>query len=131
MVEQRTENPCVGGSIPPRSTFFLLLLLLHPRFTHYLAYKCSLSTLISAPYLQHPLLEFNSNGIYCAQADVYIDPWRKVDRALITHAHADHARYGMKHYLTTPGSALIMRERIGQSLSIETTEYGQKHTIGG
>ena len=54
----------------------------------------------------------------------------KVERALITHAHADHARYGMKHYLTT-GSALIMRERIGQSLSIETTEYGQKHTIGG
>ncbi|MEC8626769.1 MAG: ligase-associated DNA damage response exonuclease [Bacteroidota bacterium] len=83
------------------------------------------------PIRRHPLLEFNSNGIYCAQADVYIDPWRKVGRALITHAHADHARYGMKHYLTTPGSALIMRERIGQSLSIETTEYGQKHTIGG
>ncbi len=27
LVEQRTENPCVGGSIPPRATIKLLIML--------------------------------------------------------------------------------------------------------
>ena len=33
-------------------------------------------------------------GLYCPPGDFYIDPWRPVDRAVITHAHADHARRG-------------------------------------
>jgi len=44
------------------------------------------------------LLEFTSNGIYCPQADVYIDPWGRVDKALITHGHADRSRWGHKYY---------------------------------
>ena len=43
------------------------------------------------------LLEFSDRGIHCPQADVYIDPWRAVDRAVITHAHSDHARRGHRH----------------------------------
>ena len=45
------------------------------------------------------LLKFTENGIYCEQADVYIDPWKPVKKALITHAHADHSRWGHKLYL--------------------------------
>jgi len=45
--------------------------------------------------MQEPLLAFNQNGIYCAKADVYLDPWRKVDKAIISHGHADHSRLGV------------------------------------
>ena len=44
------------------------------------------------------LLEFTSNGIYCSKADVYLDPWRGVKKAIITHGHSDHARWGSKSY---------------------------------
>ena len=45
-------------------------------------------------------------GLYCPPGDFYIDPWRPVARAVITHAHADHARVGHGHYLAAaPGSA--------------------------
>ncbi|GIR84216.1 MAG: hypothetical protein CM15mP85_08400 [Rhodobacterales bacterium] len=47
------------------------------------------------------VLEFRPEGIYCSQGDFYIDPWRPVDKALITHGHADHARFGSKKYLCT------------------------------
>ncbi|KKM64778.1 hypothetical protein LCGC14_1497930, partial [marine sediment metagenome] len=47
------------------------------------------------------LLTFTDRGIYCPEGDFYIDPWRPVDRALITHGHADHARDGMNRYLAT------------------------------
>ena len=43
------------------------------------------------------VLEFKPEGIYCSQGDFYIDPWRPVERALITHGHSDHARYGSKN----------------------------------
>ena len=46
------------------------------------------------------LLEFTPNGIYCSKADVYLDPWRGVNKALITHGHSDHARWGSKSYIT-------------------------------
>ncbi len=58
---------------------------------------------------------FTSKGIYVPEADVYIDPWRPVPRALITHAHSDHARSGMGSYVSTRESALIMRQRLGDA----------------
>ncbi|MEM9986318.1 MAG: DNA ligase-associated DEXH box helicase, partial [Bacteroidota bacterium] len=54
------------------------------------------------------LLTFTPAGIYCPQADVYVDPWQPVDRALITHAHSDHSRWGMKAYLAHHDSLPIM-----------------------
>ncbi len=45
------------------------------------------------------LVVFTDLGFYCPQADVYIDPLRKVSRAIVPHAHSDHARPGMGHYL--------------------------------
>ena len=46
-----------------------------------------------------PLIEFTDKGLYCPQGQFYIDPWKPVSRAVITHAHSDHARCGSKYYL--------------------------------
>lgn len=77
------------------------------------------------------LLEVNENGIYCPQADVYIDPWKLVDRALITHAHSDHARWGSRYYLAHEDSEAVLRLRLGENIRLETTLYGAVHTING
>lgn len=78
-----------------------------------------------------PLLEFNTQGIYCPQADVYIDPWKPVKKALITHGHSDHARWGHAHYLCTKSAAPIIRYRLGQDIQLETIEYGEELIIHG
>jgi len=75
------------------------------------------------------LLEFTSNGIYCPQADVYIDPWGRVDKALITHGHADHSRWGHKYYLCTDDAKPVIRFRLGTDLHIESIPYGTKRAI--
>ena len=56
-----------------------------------------------------PVLTFTPAGIYCPAGDFYIDPWRRVDRALITHGHSDHARWGMGHYLATHEALPVIR----------------------
>jgi putative mRNA 3-end processing factor len=65
-------------------------------------------------------------GLYCPPGDFYIDPWRPVDRAVITHAHADHARSGHAHYLAHHDSAGILRARIGASMALHTLPYGER-----
>ncbi|MDJ1008011.1 MAG: ligase-associated DNA damage response exonuclease [Paracoccaceae bacterium] len=75
------------------------------------------------------VLTFTDRGIYCPAGDFYIDPWRPVDRAVITHAHADHARPGHARYLATPGTAPVMRHRLGE-IALETQAYGETRTIG-
>ncbi|MFN4233299.1 MAG: ligase-associated DNA damage response exonuclease [Bacteroidia bacterium] len=77
------------------------------------------------------LLEFTDKGIYCPQADVYIDPWKAVDKAIITHAHSDHARWGMKHYLCHEKSKSIIQHRLGNNISIETKKYNETFSING
>ncbi|WP_194976903.1 ligase-associated DNA damage response exonuclease [Aquiflexum lacus] len=77
------------------------------------------------------LLELTPSGLYCPQADIFIDPWRPVDKAVITHAHADHSRYGMKHYLAHHHSAEVMRLRLGQDISLETLDYNAPIHING
>lgn len=77
------------------------------------------------------LLCFTSNGIYCKEAGVYIDPWKRVNKALITHGHSDHARPGMKHYLCTDLTRPILHHRLGRQMSIDTVRYGQKVNING
>lgn len=77
------------------------------------------------------LLEFNTNGIYCPKAEVYIDPWKPVKKAIITHGHADHARQGNGSYASTPNTAIIMKHRLGLENTFETYEYGKTFTING
>lgn len=80
---------------------------------------------------QQNLLEINDCGIYCPRADVYIDPWKAVDRALITHAHSDHARRGNKFYLAHESSEAILKLRLGEDIRLETTAYGKALDING
>lgn len=77
------------------------------------------------------LLELTPSGLYCSQADIFIDPWRPVDKAVITHAHSDHARWGMKHYLSHHHSGEVMKLRLGQDISLETIGYGESMDING
>jgi putative mRNA 3-end processing factor len=78
-----------------------------------------------------PLLQFTTSSIYCPQADIHIDPWKPVDRAVITHAHSDHAKWGCKHYLAHTDSEPVLRMRLGEDISLQTVEYGEKIIING
>lgn len=78
-----------------------------------------------------PLLELTDSGLFCPPAGLYIDPWRPVDRAVITHAHADHSRWGMKHYLAHEHSAEVMKLRLGDEISLETMRYREPLLVNG
>lgn len=71
------------------------------------------------------VLELRDVGLYCPGGDFYIDPARGVERAVITHAHSDHARPGSSCYLSHPLTAPILAHRLGRSYRIETLEYGE------
>ena len=64
-------------------------------------------------------------GLYCPPGDFYIDPWRPVERAVITHAHGDHARRGHAHYLAHEDSAGVLRTRLGADIDLQTLPYGE------
>ena len=76
------------------------------------------------------LLEFTSNGIYCSKADVYLDPWKGVKKAIITHGHSDHARWGSKSYITQIDNVPILKHRLGD-ISVLGKKYGDKFQING
>ena len=63
-------------------------------------------------------------GLYCPPGDFYIDPWRPVPRAIITHAHSDHARIGHGHYLAAAPAEGVLRVRLGE-IDLQTLPYGQ------
>ncbi|GAA4017453.1 ligase-associated DNA damage response exonuclease [Actimicrobium antarcticum] len=63
-------------------------------------------------------------GLYCVPGKFYIDPWRAVDRAVITHGHADHSRTGHAHYLATAAGEGILRSRLG-TINLQTLAYGE------
>jgi putative mRNA 3-end processing factor len=69
-------------------------------------------------------------GLYCPAGDFFIDPWRPVDRAVITHAHADHARSGHTRYLAATAAEHVLRTRLGD-IALQTAEYGEPVTING
>lgn len=77
------------------------------------------------------LLAFTDKGIYCSRAKVYIDPWKPVNKALITHAHADHARYGNQFYLCQKDSLPLLKYRLGDACNITGLNYGEKIKING
>ena len=76
------------------------------------------------------LIQFTNSGIFCKQANVYIDPWQPVDKAIITHAHSDHARTGSKYYLAHTDSEQILRYRLG-NIVLETIPYNQTIQLNG
>ncbi len=77
------------------------------------------------------LLIFTKSGIYCKIADVYIDPWRPVQRAIITHGHSDHARPGSKSYICHSDSVPILKYRLGKSINIRGESFGNTFSVNG
>lgn len=79
----------------------------------------------------NPLLQLTTSGLYCAIGNFYLDPLQPVERAVITHAHADHARYGCKRYLAAAPSEQVARVRLGIDAKIQTLPYGEAYNING
>lgn len=78
-----------------------------------------------------PLIQETPSGLYCAIGDFHIDPCRRVRRAVVTHAHADHARPGSQSYLAAREGRRVLRNRLGPSAEIESLPYGEKKAING
>ncbi len=76
------------------------------------------------------LLQLSPQGLYCPAAAAWIDPWRPVPRALITHAHADHARPGCGEYWAIEASEPILRQRLGAAIQLLPVSYGEVLRIG-
>lgn len=72
-----------------------------------------------------PTLQLRLEGLYCPAGDFFLDPWAPVERAVISHAHADHARPGSASYLTTKAGETVLRARLGPDARIDTAEYGE------
>ncbi len=71
-------------------------------------------------------------GLYCVPGDFYIDPVRPVDRAVITHGHADHARPGHGSVLATAETLMIMAVRYGANFAgrTQSAELGEVVELG-
>jgi putative mRNA 3-end processing factor len=78
-----------------------------------------------------PALRLTEAGLYCEAGDFFIDPWRPVDRAVITHAHADHARWGSRRYLASRDGAGVLRVRVGDDPIIDAVDYGETIEVNG
>lgn len=77
------------------------------------------------------LLQFTDRGIWCEQADVYLDPWKPVQRALISHGHSDHAHPGMESYLCHHQSVPVLKLRLGENIRVQGIAYGETIQING
>jgi putative mRNA 3-end processing factor len=75
------------------------------------------------------LIVLRSQGLYCPAGGFYIDPWRPVERAVITHAHADHARRGHGAYLASARSLGVLRARLGD-VPLQGLAFGERIVLG-
>lgn len=77
------------------------------------------------------MLEFRTEGMYCKPGKFYIDPWKPVDYALITHGHSDHAHWGMKNYLCHKFTVPVLKSRIAADINVQGIAYGENINIHG
>ena len=90
-----------------------------------------------------PLIEFTDKGLFCPQGNFYIDPWQPVEKAVITHAHSDHARSGSKYYLCHHFTKPLLQLRLGENIyesidwketvnmnGVSVSQYPAGHIIG-
>jgi putative mRNA 3-end processing factor len=85
--------------------------------------------------MPHPAtwLKVTPAGLFCEPGDFYVDPLRAVDRAVITHAHADHARPGHRAVLATEATLAVMRTRMGEDaagVEQQAVGWGERLRIG-
>jgi putative mRNA 3-end processing factor len=77
------------------------------------------------------LLRTTEQGLYCEAGGFHVDPWLPVDRAVITHAHGDHARWGSRSYLAARPGERVLRTRLGPDAQITTVDYGDAVDMNG
>ncbi len=77
------------------------------------------------------MLRLTEQGLYCEAGNFFVDPWRPVERAVLTHAHADHARPGSRRYLAAEEGLAVLRARLGEEARIETLPYGETTDLSG
>lgn len=77
------------------------------------------------------LVTYTDIGFYCERADLYIDPLRKVARAVVTHAHSDHARPGMGQYLCHTDGVGVLKLRLGRNIAVRGVGYGEVVVMNG
>ncbi|HYF13567.1 MAG TPA: ligase-associated DNA damage response exonuclease [Phycisphaerales bacterium] len=77
-----------------------------------------------------PLIASTPQGLYCEEGGFSIDPWRPVDRAVVSHAHADHAVRGCARYLTSARGVPILAARMNPDAAIEGVPYGEVRAVG-
>ncbi len=77
------------------------------------------------------LVEPTDRGLYCAAGDFFIDPWRPVDRAVVTHAHSDHATWGCDRYLCSEPGVEVLRQRVQNDADIQGVAYGELLDLNG
>jgi putative mRNA 3-end processing factor len=75
--------------------------------------------------VSQPLVVHRPEGLYCEAGGFYIDPWRPVDKAVITHAHADHARTGSTRYIASAAGQGVLRSRLG-AIDLHALPYGER-----
>ena len=78
-----------------------------------------------------PLIEFTNKGLYCRAGEFYIDPWQPVPKAIITHAHSDHARVGSQFYLCHHKTLPVLKLRLGADIQAESVEWNEPVTHNG
>ncbi len=76
------------------------------------------------------LISFTEKGLYCEKGGFYIDPWKPVERAVITHGHSDHAYWGHKYYLCHTFTKPILKLRLGEN-NYQTLEWGETINLAG
>ena len=85
------------------------------------------------------VLTADAGGLYCPHGDFWIDPLRPVARAVITHAHADHARSGATEYLAARPGIPVLAHRVGQpqksagaseNEGLRILDYGERIELG-
>jgi putative mRNA 3-end processing factor len=69
-------------------------------------------------------------GLYCAAGDFYIDPWKPVACAVLTHAHGDHARIGSARYIAAAVGSGLLRQRLGAQADLTGKPYGEAFELG-
>ncbi|MDE1181705.1 ligase-associated DNA damage response exonuclease [Paraburkholderia sp.] len=84
----------------------------------------------TAPLETADLIVARPEGLYCPPGGFYIDPWRPVERAVITHAHSDHARFGHRHYLVAQSGIGVLLSRL-PGIDVQAIAYGERVTING
>lgn len=77
------------------------------------------------------LLEITEAGLYCPAANFFIDPWQPVNKAIISHAHSDHAVWGCETYLASKSGEQVLRTRLGNDINVQAVKYGEVLHING